>query len=352
MELPLAAEAYKKIPMTSLRKLDKKTIFLTGGTGFIGKWLLHFFQWIKKNYELEFKLIVLTRDPNRFLNEYKELVSDVEFISGDVRDFSQISFSKIDYVIHGATSTDASLNQKDPLFCFNTVIEGTKNVLNLAKKSGAKKILLLSSGAVYGRQNLEISHQVEDFSCSFDINNPDFVYHESKRAAEMLASLYHKQFGLSVNSARCYAFVGPYLPIDQHFAVGNFIKNYIAGETLLIKGDGSTLRSYMYPSDLVVWLLTILLEGESNQSYNVGSEESVSILELAKLVRASGDEACKELGIESKKMDIKILEPLTQKTPERYVPCTELARRSLDLKNFIPIKTAIKETIKWHLNNK
>lgn len=349
MDLPLATEVYKKIPKSSLEKLHKKTIFLTGGTGFIGKWLLHLFQWIKETQEIQFKLIVLTRSPDSFIEKHPELASDFEFVEGDVRNPCGLFCSEVDYVIHGATSTDASLNKKDPLFCFETVIQGTKNILNLAKDSGAKKFLLLSSGAVYGRQNLEVSHQEESNTCSLDINNPNYVYHESKRAAEMLCSVYGEQFGICVNAARCYAFVGPYLPIDQHFAVGNFIKNSIAGEKILIKGDGTALRSYMYPSDLVAWLLTILLEGEPNRAYNVGSEESLSILQLAHLVKEAQSEAYRELGLEPRDLQIEVLGTPSGEKPERYVPSTKLGRESLNLGLSVSAAHGIKETIKWHL---
>jgi len=136
---------------------------------------------------------------------------------------------------------------------------------------------------------------------------------------------------------RCFAFVGPYLPLDIHYAIGNFIRNGLAGEPLHITGDGTSYRSYLYAADLAVRLWTIPLRGKPGTAYNVGSEEAVAIADIAKIVtEAFSSELPVIIG---KKADDQII-------PERYLPFTEKARDELGLRQEIDLEDAIARTIR------
>jgi nucleoside-diphosphate-sugar epimerase len=268
--------------LTPFRRVN---IFLTGGTGFIGKWLLESFISVNRQFDLDSSITVLTRDYNRFKNSYPLLAnsSELRFVEGDVRDFNYPE-GKFDYLIHAATEADALVNVSDPLRMSDVICIGTKRILDFAKEIGIKRILFISSGAVYGIQPDYLMNISEDYLGGPDQLKEDSSYSESKRMAEFLCSAYARKFGIHVSIARCFAFIGPYLNLDIHFAAGNFIKNALNNEDIIIHGDGKPLRSYMYASDLAIWLWTILLNGRNGEAYNVGSGKAISIYELAKTV--------------------------------------------------------------------
>lgn len=296
-----------------------KRIFLTGGTGFFGKWLLSLFQ------TLETDVVVLSRDPDGFLAQFPMFGKNprVTFIQGDVRDFCFPS-GRFDYVIHAA----AEVAETDPNSTLSIITDGTQRVLEFSKQAGVKRLLYVSSGAVYGTQPPELSHIQETFPC-----NPVTAYGKGKLAAEQMC----RKSGIESVIARPFAFVGPWLPLDTHFAIGNFIGNCLRNEPIEIKGDGTPLRSYMYGSDLAEWLLTLLLKGRSGEAYNVGSDQAISIADLARLVRS----------VAGTDNEIKINQPpVSGESPDRYVPNVEKAKKTLGLTQQVLLDDAIRITIK------
>jgi dTDP-glucose 4,6-dehydratase len=317
-------------------------IFLTGGTGFFGKWLLESFIYANEQKKLNAKITVLSRAPLKFIKEFPHLANGrrVNFLKGNVIDF-EFPTERFDYVIHAATEVNAKLNDQNPLEIFDIIVHGTRRVLDFAVKCKARRFLLTSSGAIYGKQPPQCINISEEYNGAPDPLNPISTYGEAKRASELLCSIYQRQHDLSFSIARCFTFVGPYLNLDIHFAVGNFIRNILNGENINISGDGSPYRSYMYTADLTIWLWTILIKGKNNEAYNVGSDKAISILELAELIKENSKD--KSIII-SKKGKF-------QKTPERYVPSIEKAKHDLGLNITIDLPEAIQRTISFHKSN-
>jgi len=263
-------------------ELAGKRIFMTGGTGFIGRWMLRALADANRRLELGVNIDVMTRDPDSFGRREPELAAapGFRFVRGDVLTLGA-SEGRYDYVLHAATDASADLNDNNPLKMFDTIVEGTRRALDFAVASKAQRFFFFSSGAVYGAQPWELTHVPETYLGAPDLTSHRSAYGEGKRAAEMLCTIYRRQHGLDVINARIFALLGPLLSLDIHFAAGNFIRDAMAGKTIVIEGAGKAVRSYLYAADLTAWLWAMLLRAPSGAIYNVGSEEDVSIAELA-----------------------------------------------------------------------
>lgn len=322
-------------------ELRGKSIFLTGGTGFFGIWFIETFIYINKKLALNASMTILSRNPNKFINQYKHIskYENIKFLKGDVKDFEFIE-EKFTYIIHaGTTNAEATFNGIDSLESFDIIANGTRRVFDFAVFCDAKKILLTSSGSIYGQSKGE-SFNEESIS-SFDPTNLKNAASEAKRVSEFYASYYSKKYGIDIKIARCFTFVGPYLQLDVHYAIGNFIYNIIHNQAIIIKGDGTPQRSYMYISDLIIWLWTILFKGESCRPYNVGSEYVINIKDLAKLIALIVDN----------KIDVKILgnnNISTNPAVNKYVPSTKRAQDELGLKQTVKLTTALKKSIEFY----
>lgn len=318
-------------------ELRGKRLFITGGTGFFGCWLLESFAWANEKLNLKASAVVLTRNYEALKKTAPHLAANpsIQFHAGDVRDFN-FPEGEFSHIIHAAaTSAVATFNNIDPLITFDIIVGGARHVLDFAAKCHARKFLMVSSGVVYGRQPSGTTHISEDYSGAPDPVAPNSFLGESKRAAECLCALYSRKHAIETKIARCFSFVGPYLQLDIHYAIGNFIRNGINGGPILVNGDGTPHRSYLYAADLAIWLWTLLFKGESCRAYNVGSENDVTIAELADTVAKSFH----------KPVDVRIVRPSVSGRPiDRYVPSTKLARIELGLEQHINLREAIKRT--------
>ena len=313
-------------------------IFVTGGTGFFGCWLLETFAFANDQLKLDAKLSALTRDSDAFRRKTPHLAGHpaIELWPGDVRDF-QFLEGEFSHVIHAATTSGAPVEAKEML---DTISEGTRRVLDFAACCKAQNFLFTSSGAVYGSQPAEIANIPETYDGKPDPADPKSAYGLGKCFAESLCASYSRRQGMEAKVARCFAFVGPHLPLDAHFAIGNFIRDALAGGPIRVNGDGTPLRSYLYAADLAIWLWTILFRGKACRAYNVGSGDAIAIANLARLVANTLSPAAK----------VEIAEkPNPASPPLRYVPDVERAASELDLRPLIPLNEAVKRTAQWHL---
>jgi nucleoside-diphosphate-sugar epimerase len=323
-----------------------RSLFITGGTGFFGTWLLETFAFCERELGLKAQMTVLTREPGAFLARVPHISKEpsIKMLQGDVRSFD-FGEKQFDFVIHAAapTSADAASRPRDLL---RTIIHGTERVIELAETRGASRFLLTSSGAVYGAQPENMSHIREDYLGGPDWLNPKAVYGEGKRVSEEMCAISAEESGIRFAIARCFTFVGPHLPLDQHFAIGNFIRDALAVRKIEIRGDGTTMRSYLYAADLAIWLWTMLLrepEARTNPTVlNVGSGEATSIRNLAEAVI---EELNPSLQIEIARL------PHPGQRPDQYVPDVKRAESCLGLHQAIGLREAIRRTAAWSREN-
>jgi len=316
-------------------------LFITGGTGFIGTWLLQVIQRANDRLNTKIEIVVLTRSPSRALKlPHVFNRADTTLLGGDVIDFS-CSIGRLDLCIHAATDVGDPVKTADPIKLFDSIVLGTRHVLDLAQANGVSRFLLTSSGAIYGTQPTDLEYIPETYRGAPDSILLGSAYGNGKRAAEWLACTYaaqaHDEFDSAI--ARIFALIGPGLPLNGPFAVGNFIRDAMSGTPIKVKGDGRPIRSYLYMADLCVWLLRILESGLSGQAYNVGSEKVVSIQQLAEhVVVASGFNVPIHITLPSN----------SDALPPRYVPDTSRARQTLGLTEFTSLQTALSKTIEWN----
>ena len=308
--------------LSQWEELRGERVFLTGGTGFIGRSLL---EALTAHGAL---VTILSRNPAPNLG--------IEVHRGDVRTFP-FPQGEFPFVIHAAADV-SNLHRPDAaLDLFDTIVNGTRRVLDFASCHGAKKLLFVSSGAVYGLQPADLTHIPDDFTGAPDPTDPHSAYGEAKRAAEMLCALYGQRHGMEIKIARCFAFAGAGLPLDGAFALGNFIRDAMAGGPIRVRGDGTARRSYLDVADLAHWLSTILLAGKAGRTYNVGSEHDISLADLAHTVaRTLHPEAVVTIA----------QAPVPGSSPARYVPSTARARTELGLRENISLPDAILRTAK------
>ena len=317
------------------KALEGRRFFLAGGTGFFGKWLLHSFLALRNVYGLDIALTVLSRDPKRFLDSSPDFFGQegLDFIAGDVRTFIMPSKRTFDFVIHSATTASAKLEREDPDEMYSVITDGTRHVLEFMQRCSVKRLLFISSGAVYGLQPPTLSHIPETYD-----GTPTTAYGKGKKISEQLC-LEASENRFDCVIVRPFAFVGPYLPLDAHFAIGNFIRDCLEDRPIVVQGDGTLLRSYLYAADLAEWLWTILLLGEPAHPYNIGSADAISILDLANCVRECA-KTRNHIVVHGKKIEGAL--------PARYVPSVDRARKELGLLPRCSLEKAVIRTLQWH----
>jgi len=316
------------------RELDGERLFVTGGTGFMGAWLLESLVHARDRLGLDLRAVVLSRAPDRFRARAPGLADHpaLEFVTGDVRFFTPPA-GRFAAIVHAAADTSIDAERGDPTGLAEAIVAGTRRVLECGERWAAVRTLCVSSGAIYGPQPRDLSGFPEDFA--LDAAPPATAYAQAKRRAEALCGAVAGERRPMV--ARCFAFVGAQLPLDGHFAVGNFIRDAVAARPIEVLSDGRAVRSYMHGVDLTVWLLTILLRGRPGRAYNVGSDRAISVGDLAHEVAA----------LVSPPLPVLVRDAPGIGPPPRYVPCIDRARRELGLELSVPLPDALGRTLVW-----
>jgi len=320
--------------------LQGARIFITGGTGFFGTWMLAALLHADRELNLHIRLTVLSRNPEAFATHHPELANSpsLKFVQGDVTG-GPILVEPCDYVMHLATTAASeTFHGEDQLKKLETLYFGTKNVLDFAVASGAKKVLFTSSGVAYGPIDQFLEGVPESYLGGPDLSRADSALGEGKRVAEYLCAYYGEKYGLNFAIARCFSFVGPLLPLDLHYAIGNFISDAILHQDIQVRGDGTPVRSYMYIADATAWLLRLLMSDKAIGAYNIGSSKGIAVAKLAYMVQEVLSQNC----------DVRIMgaSDNMQGNFQRsiYLPCVLRSKEALNVQEWTSLECAIKRT--------
>lgn len=311
------------------------SLLIIGGSGFFGKSILSAYRrGLLAQWNID-SIVVLARSASNLRQTSPELMHpSIELLDANIATCEALPIA--DYVIHAAASTDVRNYILQPLEERRNILMGSLNYCELAPQFHMKsKIVYVSSGAVYGQQPKELKGVPEDhlFQSIEAMAATKQDYAAAKRDAETLIKMLGLQ-GLNVSIARCFAFVGPYLPLDQHFAIGNFIQNGMKGEPIKLSASHPVYRSYMYSDDLVFWLMTIAENASPNSPcLNVGSDQEIAVMELANKI--------------AKIFNVSVIHPTQKEGPiDRYIPSVEKAKRELGLMIGFTLDQAINETVR------
>nr|ABH03013.1 RfbB [Spirochaeta aurantia] len=325
---------------SAFRKLEGSTIFISGGTGFVGSWVCHYLHYLKTQHNLNFRIYVQGRERAKF-DERISILSDldVSFIRCDIKSLSELP-REVNYVIHAAGSPDSRYHASNPIETMADIAEGTRAVLRAADRvSNLRMVVHLSSGSVYGTQPDEIETINENHALArIPLDSLKSAYTEGKRYAEVLCSAARSESRLPIVILRPFTFIGPFQSLDSPWAINNFINDGLRGRPIRILGDGRAIRGFLYGADAAAWVVKVLLDGKSGQIYNVGNVKGESLLEIANAVA----------GNFSPKPEIQLNSSLVQNVSQtRYLPDCSRILADHGLRAITPLGVAVRRTIEW-----
>ena len=295
--------------------LKGKSIFITGGTGFLGRWLVDTF------LLLGTQVTVLTRNKEKAFETcpYWRDTQNLILLEHNLLTPLPTTLGKFELILHAAN---------DLAFSAHDALQAAKFIFTFAAQTQSRKALFLSSGAIYSHFQFP------------ELKNP---YAEGKALIEAEGNHLAKLGNFEMLTARCFAFLGPHQDLNSHYAATQFFKALIENNTITIQGDGKAIRSYLYPSDFVRGIFKILLHGTSGHAYDLGSSEAISILELAQKINVYRRNSIPEV----KLLNHPSHSPSLSQN-NCYLPDLSLIENELGFQLKINLDTAIERTARFY----
>lgn len=347
MESKIISEDVKRIA-TSLEsdvlELQGKTILISGGAGFLGRYFLYFFDYLNSSvFNKACKVICvdnfITSTNDKLKRQFPS--KTFSFITHDVSQKLNLR-RKIDYVIHAAGIASPVYYRKYPLEAIEVNTQGTKNFLDLAKKNRANSFLYFSSSEIYGDPDAKHIPTSETYRGNVSSIGPRACYDESKRLGEALCVNYQLVHKVPVKIVRPFNIYGPGMRPTDYRVIPTFLYNALQGKPLPVHDTGKQTRTYCYISDALIALLKVLLKGANGEVYNVGNDKpEITTYKLAKLIQK----------IYSKNVKIRLLPyPANYPTdvPQRRCPDITKICKKLHFKPKIDLPTGLERSMEWY----
>lgn len=335
----------------SMRKISNslsgKTIVITGGLGFIGKYLISTFIFLNDHVlKKQCKLIIIDNHITSLKNNaaFFSNKKNITYLEHDVVTPVKL-YGTIDYIIHAAGIASPFYYQKYPLETVDVAVNGTRNMLDLAKTKQAKSILFFSSSEIYGDPQPNAIPTKETYFGNVSSIGPRSCYDESKRLGEALCMIYYNYFKTSVKIVRPFNIFGPGMVPNDFRVVPRFIYSVLHNEQIPVHGDGKQTRTFCYISDAVVGFFLVLLAGKNGEVYNVGSnQKEISINHLAKIFNTVFDNKLKVKNIPYPKN-------YPQGGPKRRCPDVSKIKKELGYRPRVGLEKGLIRTLAWCKNN-
>ena len=330
-------------------QLAGKTILLSGANGFVPSYLADTILYLNQTILRKdpAKLILLTRNHITKRGRLSHCLdeSNVKLWVGDVTKVILPWTDKVDIIIHAASKASPKDYLSRPIVTAEVNVFGTQRLLDYGARKKVAKFLFISSGEIYGNPDPAHVPVKETYNGNVDPMGPRSAYQESKRFAETLCRLYYDVHGLNTVVARLFHTYGPRLDLDDGRVVAEFIRRALAGEDIEIV-DSNSIRTFAYISDSVEALWRLLLVGEPwGQAYNIGSEEEITIMDLAKLIIKISGSSSKIISVPNGSI------PHLAGTPDKTTPCTKKIE-SLGQINKVGLEEGIVRLIEWYKNQR
>lgn len=324
-----------------LSNLKNDVVVITGGTGFVGTWLAGLLAYLNDYFSFNIKIVLIARNTDNFKKKQSGLANrnDIKLIPADIRYLHELP-TETNWLIHAAGTPDNRVHATYPLEVMSVIAQGTQSVLRAVERcSNFKMLLNVSSGLIYGQQPIGSDLIDEEFMGAPKCGTVSSAYAEAKRFSETLCHSSRSQSRIPILNVRPFAFMGPYQSLETPWALNSFIKDALTSKAIRVLGDGKSVRSYMYASDMAFWLLTMLAQGNSGEIYNLGSPQAVTLEQLAQAIAAECDSS----------LDIQLNTSSSHAmTNTRFVPDVSLAQETFKLDICVNLETAIKKTFFWN----
>ena len=322
-------------------ELEGKTILVAGGKGFLGTYFVNVLNQINETLSTPMKIVIMD---NLITSKDKKNnpSSNVTFVEQDISESFDFQ-DELHYIIHAASIAAPPTYRKFPIKTVDVNYQGTRNLLEIARKKKIKSMLFLSSSEIYG--DPEFVPTPESYVGRVSCTGPRACYDESKRLAETVSVLYFQQYKIPIKIARPFNVYGPYLNLNDGRIIPDFMRNAIKKSEIVIHSDGSPTRSFCYVSDAMRAFFRLLFSNHDGIICNVGNDEEISVNGVADMIQ-------KTIGKPISIKTVKSNDPnYTKDSPQRRCPDLSLIKKSVNFTPKINFEEGLKRVYKWYKGN-